>query len=461
MKSLVWLRRDLRLHDHVALFNAIHDSNELYICFIFDTLILNELPNKKDRRVEFIFDVLNNINAQLKKYHGLLIILYGDPCFEIPKLCHQLKIDTVFTNEDYETYAIHRDEKIRNILQSKKINFRLFKDQVLYRYDEVLNQSEKPYSVFTPYKNNHLKKLMSEGIKNYEIDLTKVKLGTVDDIKQSYQLEDIGFKKTNLKDLKISSSYKEIQNDIHDFTKRIKAYEVNRNFPAIKGVSYLSIHNRFGTVSIRELASLCLKNPSPGGEVWLSELIWRDFYFQIIVNFPHVQKNQSFKKEYNNLNYENNKYFFELWCKGKTGFPIVDAAMRQLNQTGFMHNRLRMIVASFLTKDLLIDWRWGEKYFADNLNDYDFSANNGGWQWAASVGCDAQPWFRIFNPTLQSKKFDPEAKFIKKYIPEISELDQKEIHDPYLIKTKKVAYPNPVINHAEQREKALLMFRNI
>jgi deoxyribodipyrimidine photo-lyase len=461
MKSLVWLRRDLRLHDHAALFNAIHNSDELYICFVFDTKILNELPNKNDRRIEFIFNVLKHIDAELKKQNGQLICLYGDPCIEIPKLCNQLNIDKVYANEDYEDYATQRDEQIKIKLQSKNIKLSLFKDQVLYRYDEILSQSGNPYSIFTPYKNNHLKKLVSEGVKNYEIDLTKVKFGQIVDIKQPNQIEDLGFKNTNLQQLKISTSHKEIQGDLKEFSKRINTYDSNRNFPAIKGVSYLSIHNRFGTLSIRELANLCLLHPSSGADIWLSELIWRDFYFQIIVNFPHVQKNQSFKKEYNNLNYENNQHYFELWCKGKTGFPIVDAAMRQLNQTGFMHNRLRMIVASFLTKDLLVDWRWGEKYFADNLNDYDFSANNGGWQWAASVGCDAQPWFRIFNPTLQSKKFDPEAKFIKKYIPEISELDQKVIHDPYLAKNLKVSYPNPIVNHAEQREKALLMFKNI
>lgn len=281
-------------------------------------------------------------------------------------------------------------------------------------------------------------------------------------------LESLGFKKTNLDRLKIPTGSSGGKYLLLDFEKRIDHYKQRRDYPGKKGVSYLSVHNRFGTISIREQALIAMNKQSEGSLVWLNELVWRDFYFQILSNFPYINDGASFKPQFDQIPFENNLQFFEAWKSGQTGFPIIDAAMHQLNQTGFMHNRLRMIVASFLVKDLLVDWRWGEAYFSEKLIDFDFSANNGGWQWAASTGCDAQPWFRIFNPLLQSEKFDPEGLFIKKYLPQLKPLDSKQIHRPHFFYEKdpdtfKVNlgkdYPFPIVDHAIQRKKALLMYQ--
>ncbi len=462
-KSLVWLRRDLRLHDNTAIFNASNETSLVTLCFVFDKNILDQLNDPEDRRVEFIKTILDDIRSNLNSIQSDIWILYGDPLTEIPKLASKIKADAVYVNRDYEKYGVLRDEKVKSILNEDNINFYSFKDQVLFEADEILTQKEAPYSVFSPYRNNHLSKLTITGSGYLNYNYKKITFEKFISEK-NYSLNDLGFKKTNLSSIAISTKADDIQNQIKDFKTRIDKYDRLRNFPAIKGVSYLSVHNRFGTISIREIADICLNTISSGSKSWLNELIWRDFYFQIIGNFPHVQDGLTFKEQYNNLQYENKLSFFDAWKNGMTGFPIVDSAMRQLNQTGFMHNRLRMIVASFLTKDLLIDWRWGEQYFKDKLIDYDFSANNGGWQWAASVGCDAQPWFRIFNPLLQSKKFDPEGTFIKKYIPELSMLDKKTIHDPHASKAdnpSKNSYPHPIIDHSIQRKKALEMFEKV
>ena len=459
-KSLLWLRRDLRLYDNAALFHALNESTSVHCIFIFDSNILQALENKKDQRVEFIWESLLQIKKQLNKFNSDLIVKYGDPKEIIPELVKDYQCDALYINKDYEAYARKRDTEIVNKL---KIECFQYKDQVLFEENEILTKSETPYSVFTPYKNSHLKKLFSEGINQFDCEsLSKnyAKLNPMPMLK----LEDIGFKESNLKSLPIPVGEDGGALLIEDFKKRIHDYGTKRNFPSIKGVSYLSVHNRFGTVSIRQLAKVALKASSEGASVWLSELIWRDFYFQILFNFPHVNEGKAFKLKYNDLKFENNPEYFMAWKEGMTGYPIIDAAMRQLNKTGYMHNRLRMIAASFLVKDLLIDWRWGEAYFAEKLIDFDFSANNGGWQWAASTGCDAQPWFRIFNPILQSKKFDSEGKFIKKYIPELSTFAASEIHDPWVEKkyytigeriTLGVDYPMPIVNHSEQRIKAL------
>jgi deoxyribodipyrimidine photo-lyase len=281
-------------------------------------------------------------------------------------------------------------------------------------------------------------------------------------------LGELGFEKTNLEDLDLPTGTSGGKNLLEKFYKNIKSYSTNRNFPSIRGVSYLSVHNRFGTLSIRHLAKLAIEADNDGALTWLSELIWRDFYFQIIANFPQVSEKKSFKSQFENLKFENDERKFEAWKMGQTGFPIIDAAMKQINQTGYMHNRLRMIVSSFLVKDLLIDWRWGEKYFEDNLIDFDFSANNGGWQWAASTGCDSQPYFRIFNPVLQSEKFDKDGSFIKKYIPQLAPLSVKEIHQPWVYFEKNkdafpiklgIDYPFPIVDHKEQRDMALSMYK--
>jgi len=467
--SLVWFRRDLRLYDHNALFQALKNSGAVYCCFIFDSKILNELNNKMDRRIDFIWHSLKEIKADLNKLGSDLIVETGDPVVIIPSLIKKYKCSALFINKDYERYAIDRDKEISKILAKNNTQLNKYKDQVIFEEKEILTQNATPYTVFTPYRNNHLKKIFNEGItqfdcESYKDNFAKFNFGPL------LTLKNIGFKKTNLSAINLRAGTKGGLILIEDFKKRIQNYDINRNFPGTKGVSYLSVHNRFGTISIRHLAKIALTNGSQGSSTWLNELIWRDFYFQILSNFPHIQDGKSFKIKYNNLKFENDEAKFRAWTTGNTGFPIVDAGMRQLNSTGYMHNRLRMIIACFLVKDLLIDWRWGEKYFADHLIDFDLSANNGGWQWAASTGCDAQPYFRIFNPTLQSEKFDPDGKFIKKYVPELGLLNKKEIHQPSVFFNKSpnnfpikigLDYPFSIVNHAEQKAKVMALFRNV
>ena len=467
--SLVWFRRDLRLYDHNALFQALKKSNSVYCCFIFDTKILDKLSNKSDRRIDFIWHSLKEIKLDLNKLGSDLIVEIGDPVLIIPSLIKKYKCQGLFINKDYERYAIKRDKQIFEILKTSKIESHEYKDQVIYEEKEILTQSNNPYTVFTPYKNNYLKKIFNEGINQfncepYLINLAKFNSSSFPTFKE------IGFKETNLLSMNLPIGTKGGLNLIDDFKKRINRYNTDRNFPGTKGVSYLSVHNRFGTISIRHLAKIALNEASEGSTAWLNELIWRDFYFQILSNFPHIQSGKTFKDKYNNIQFENNEEKFIAWKNGLTGFPIVDAGMRQLNSTGYMHNRLRMIIACFLVKDLLIDWRWGEKYFAEHLIDFDFSANNGGWQWAASTGCDAQPYFRIFNPLLQSERFDPDGRFIKKYIPELTMLNKKEIHQPAVFYNKSpddfpvnlgLDYPLPIVNHAEQKTKILNMFKGV
>lgn len=462
-KSLVWFRRDLRLYDNAALFNALLESESVHCVFVFDSNILEALSNKEDQRVEFIWESILQIKNRLNQLGSDLIVKYGDPISLIPEIIATYDCAALYINKDYERYSHERDKAIID-----RVNIPTFqyKDQVLFEEKEILSQSGNPYSVFTPYKNNHLKKLFFEGISQYDCDSLNQHYAKIKPT-PLLSLNDIGFKETSLKTLNVPLGMQGGQKLIEDFKDRIHSYKLKRDFPGKKGVSYLSVHNRFGTVSIRHLARIALDNPSDGSSVWLNELIWRDFYFQILFNFPHINNGSAFKVHFNELKFENNTEYFAAWKKGTTGYPIIDAAMRQLNTTGFMHNRLRMIVASFLVKDLLIDWRWGEAYFAEKLIDFDFAANNGGWQWAASTGCDAQPWFRIFNPTLQSKKFDSDGHFIRKYIPELNNLTANDIHEPWLEKNKIFAnqeinsgidYPLPIIEHPAQRAKALEIY---
>jgi len=467
--SLVWLRRDLRLYDHNALFQALKNSKSVYCCFIFDIKILENLSNKNDRRIDFIWHALKEIKTDLNNLSSDLIVEVGDPVVLIPSLIQKYKCSALFLNKDYEKYAIDRDKKIHDKLQKKNIKTYKYKDQVIFEEREILTQNNSPYTVFTPYKNNHLKKIFNEGITLFDCDSYKGNFARFKN-KPLQSLKEIGFEHSNISSISVPLGTRGGIALIDDFKRRIKNYNRNRNFPGVKGVSYLSVHNRFGTVSIRHLAKIALEHNSEGSSTWLNELIWRDFYFQILSNFPHVEDGKAFKSKYNNLKFENDEKKFSAWANGKTGFPIVDAGMRQLNSTGFMHNRLRMIIACFLVKDLLIDWRWGEKYFADHLIDYDLSANNGGWQWAASTGCDAQPYFRIFNPLLQSEKFDPEGKFIKKYVPELELLNKKEIHQPSVFFNKSpndfpvklgLDYPFPIVSHADQKPKIMALFKDV
>ncbi len=459
--SLVWFRRDLRDYDHAALSHALQESEHVFCIFIFDKEILNALKSKEDRRVEFIWESVKELKESLIQNKSDLIVLH-DKAFEAMSYAiDQFKIEAIFTNRDYEPAAITRDEQIKKLASSKNIAFHDFKDQVVFEKNEILTALEKPYTVFTPYKNNYLKKLSQMTIPRFDIDPWITNLSQFKS-QPLPTLKDIGFEATNLHDIKIHTGMSGGKLLVDDFKERIALYKKTRDFPAIKGVSYLSVHLRFGTVSIRQLFRLAQESFNEGAETWLNELIWREFYFQILFHRPDVAIGKAFKKEYESIAFENNPDYFKAWTEGKTGYPIVDAAMRQLNQTGFMHNRLRMIAASFLVKDLLVDWRWGEAYFAERLIDFDLSANNGGWQWAASTGCDAQPWFRIFNPITQSTRFDPQGKFIKKYIPELKNCTDEEVHAPWLSqKAEQFNYPNPIVEHASQRIKALALYKSV
>ena len=466
-KSLVWFRRDLRDYDHAALYHALKSSQQVYCAFVFDTDILNHLQDKEDRRVEFIWESIQELKNALQAKGGDLIVLHGKASTEIPSLAHQLKVAAVFTNHDYEPSAIARDAKVATELKTNHIEFHHFKDHVIFEKNEVLNMTGKPYGVFTPYKNMWLKTVNDFYVQPYPVDKYAKNLAKPK-ATQLPSLESMGFKRTNLASLRLPTGMQGGLVLFEDFKQRMNRYKDARDFPAIKGVSYLSVHLRFGTVSIRHLAREALQAATLGSQTWLNELIWRDFYFQILHHNPQVAEGKTFKDEYKELPFPNSEALFKAWCDGQTGYPLVDAAMRQLNTTGFMHNRLRMVAASFLVKDLLVDWRWGERYFEEKLIDFDFSANNGGWQWAASTGCDAQPWFRIFNPITQSERFDANGKFIRKYVPELGNCDDKEIHAPWLIPPLRQQslnmvighdYPLPIVDHATQRARVLALYK--
>ncbi len=466
-KSLVWFRRDLRDYDHAALYHALKTSAQVYCTFIFDTAILDHLQDKADRRVEFIWESINGLKTALQAKGGDLIVIHGKAQNEIPQLAHSLQVEAVFTNHDYEPSAIARDAYVTSELEKNDIAFHHYKDQVIFEKSEILSLAGKPYSVFTPYKNMWLKTVNDFYLRPYPVDsytqhLAKPAVSVLP------SLESMGFQRTNLSSMRLPTGMKGGLALFDDFKQRMSRYKEARDFPAIKGVSYLSVHLRFGTVSIRHLAREAMQFANLGSQAWLNELIWRDFYFQILHHNPNVANGKAFKSEYEALAFPNDVTLFQAWCDGKTGYPLVDAAMRQLNTTGFMHNRLRMVTASFLVKDLLIDWRWGERYFAEKLIDFDLSANNGGWQWAASTGCDAQPWFRIFNPVTQSERFDNQGKFIRKYVPELTNCNDKEIHAPWLIPPPRLQtlalcigknYPLPVIDHALQRTLTLSLYK--
>ena len=467
-KSLVWFRRDLRDFDHAALYHALKSSQQVFCVFVFDTEILDLLTNKADRRVEFIWESVKELKAALQKNGGDLIVKHGVARQIIPQLATELQVNAVFTNRDYEPSAIQRDENVAADLAKNDIEFHHFKDQVIFEKDEVLSLSNKPYSVFSPYRNAALKKLNDFYLKPYPVDTYIHHLAKVQ-ASELISLEAMGFERTNLSEMRLPTGMSGGAALFEDFENRMHQYQEARNFPAVKGVSYLSVHLRFGTVSIRHLARTAKNMANAGADSWLNELIWRDFYVQILHHNPQVALGKSFKPDFENLAFPNDERLFKAWCEGKTGYPLVDAAMRQINTTGFMHNRLRMVAASFLVKDLLIDWRWGERYFAENLIDFDFSANNGGWQWAASTGCDAQPWFRIFNPITQSEKFDASGKFIRKYVTELSKCTDKEIHAPWLISSIRQQslgliigkdYPAPIVDHATQRVLALSLYKS-
>ena len=465
-KALFWFRRDLRDEDNAGFTQALLAAKAVHTVFVFDTTILNELKNPFDRRVDFIWQSLVELEKALAQKGGGLQFEVGDPIKVIPALAKRLKVEAVFTNRDYEPQAVARDERVQGQLAKSEIAFYPFKDQVIFDPEEVLNQSGKPFQVFTPYRNAWLRKLKDQPILFYEAKGRHGVLKKPSPKEVMPSLERLGFKKTDLTELGIQPGMSGAKATLEAFLPHLSRYHLDRDFPARQGTSHLSIHLRFGTISIRALVAEALSQAGQGAEVWLNELIWREFYFALIAHFPSAAT-ESFKPEYRSLKFENNANLFKAWTEGKTGFPIVDAGMRQLNQTGFMHNRLRMIVASFLVKDLHIDWRWGEAYFAEKLNDFDLSANNGGWQWCASTGCDAQPYFRIFNPTLQSKRFDPTGEMIRQYVPELQSVPDRYIHEPVrmpLSLQESVGcrigkdYPTPVVDHAKARDKTLKLF---
>jgi deoxyribodipyrimidine photo-lyase len=463
--SVVWFRRDLRCFDHAALHAALTKSRRVYCAFVFDREILDNLPRRDDRRVEFIWHSLRELKQELARRGGGLIVLHGRARDEIPALAARLKADAVFTNDDYEPAAIDRDRAVSAALARERTAFVTCKDQVIFEKDEVLTQDGRPFSVFTPYKNAWLKRLGGFFMQAYPVEKYFGRLAPTPDERMP-GLAEIGFEPTNLLALNIAPGMSGAAKLFAGFRKRMAEYHERRDFPAVRGPSYLSVHLRFGTISIRALARAAWQAANRGAAVWLSELIWRDFYFMILYHHPRVAAH-AFRFEYDAIVFPNDPDLFRAWCEANTGYPLVDAAMRQLNTTGYMHNRLRMVTASFLVKDLHVDWRRGAQYFADQLNDFDLAANNGGWQWAASTGCDAQPYFRIFNPVTQSQKFDAEGKFIRKYVPELSGCDAKFIHAPWLMNAAQQAkagivigrdYPAPVVDHAVARRVTLELY---
>ncbi len=475
-RALVWIRRDLRCDDHAALYHALRRFDQVHCLFVFDTDILEALPSRQDRRVEFIHASVLQLHEMLQalaERSGVqgagLIVRHGPAADCVVALAQSLGVQEVLTHRDYEPQAIARDRRVQQDLQISGIAFSDYKDQVLLDRDEVLTQQGKPYSVFTPYKRAWLQKLDAFQRKPYPVERYAHHLAPLPAVETLPTLEQIGFARTNLQTLPLPVGMRGAQQLLQNFLPRMHGYKEARDYPGRKGVSYLSVHLRFGTVSIRQLAQLAHERAAQGDEgaqTWLSELAWRDFYFMILWHHPHVVT-QSFRPEYDNVQWDEAPDLWQAWCEGRTGYPLVDAAMRQLLQTGYMHNRLRMVVASFLTKDLGIDWRRGERFFAEHLNDYDLSANNGGWQWAASTGCDAQPWFRIFNPVTQSERFDPDGSFIRRYVPELAKLPNKHIHFPAAMPPLALQacgvqlgqhYPHPIVNHAAARERTLMRF---
>lgn len=472
--ALVWFRRDLRVDDHAALYHALKAFARVHCVFVFDRTILDALPDKADRRVEFIHGSVAALKQQLENLGGTLRVLHAVAETALPTLAQALGVQAVFTNRDYEPAAKARDAAVASALQQAGIAFISPKDQVIFDGDEVLTQSGKPFAVFTPYKQTWLKRLHQRGddfytraypVRRYTGHLAAPTAAALSP-EALPSLASLGFAPTNLAALGIQPGSAGAQAAWEAFQPRLDRYKQSRDYPALKGVSYLSLHLRFGTLSIRELVAHAAREANEGAQTWLSELVWRDFYQMILDHHPHVT-HAPWRADCTAIVWDEWPQGFERWSQGQTGYPLVDAAMRQLLHSGYMHNRLRMLVASFLTKDLGISWQAGEAWFARHLNDFDLSANNGGWQWAASTGCDAQPWFRIFNPVTQSEKFDPQGRFIRRYVPELAAVPDKWIHAPWLMPPAEQQrcgiiigrdYPAPLVDHAVARQKTLARF---
>lgn len=424
--SICWLRRDLRLDDNAALYYALRTGVPVLPLFIFDTDILDGLENKQDKRLTFIYDRIAEMAAQLKKMGSGFMVMHGRPIDCLKELCGAYDIAAVYTNHDYEPYARQRDKEVADMLREKNIMLHSYKDQVIFEKDEVLKDNGEPYTVYTPYSKKWKQKLDDFYLRSYP---TEKYYGNF--LKQEAAhlpaLETLGFERVayDVPPAKLNEAI-------------AKDYEATRNYPAVDGTTKLSVHLRFGTISPRKLAA----EVKDLNAQLLNELIWREFYQAILWHYPQVVT-ESFRKEYDHIAWRNNEQEFALWCKGQTGYPVVDAGMRELNETGYMHNRVRMIVASFLTKDLLTDWRRGEAYFAEKLMDYDLAANNGNWQWAAGTGCDAAPYFRVFNPKLQAEKFDPRGEYIRRWVPEYGSLD----------------YVQPIVDHKAAKDRCIAAYK--
>lgn len=424
---IFWHRRDLRIYDNAGLFKALKENDQVQPIFIFDALILGELP-RNDQRVLFIHQEIQRLKKEYQEMGSDLKVYFGNPIELIPSIAQQLSCSAVYTNRDYEPYALERDKQIFSSLDDLGISFIGTKDHVIFEKNEVTKDDGLPYTIFTPYARKWKATLNDSSLSSYSTELYQ------SHFKQNNQVQDlISMKELGFEDI-----------ELFPFPKRsfpesiVKDYHEKRDFPMVDGTSKLSLHLRFGTISIRQLARFAKER----NETYLNELIWRDFYQMIIYHFPHSVKN-AFKKQYDKIEWEQNEIHYKAWCEGKTGYPLVDAGMRELNETGFMHNRVRMVVASFLTKHLLIDWRRGESYFAEKLMDFELASNIGGWQWAAGCGCDAAPYFRVFNPTAQQEKFDKQKKYIQKWVPEYGT----------------AAYPSPIIDHVFARERILSRFK--
>ncbi|MGA8009193.1 MAG: deoxyribodipyrimidine photo-lyase [Thiomonas sp.] len=469
--GLVWLRRDLRLHDNAALHAALQCCDKVALVFVFDRDILDPLLRRglqADRRVEFIHAAVTEVDAALRMLGAALIVRHARAVDAIPAVAAELGAQAVFCGRDDEPEARQRDTMVEQALQRQGRGLSATKEHMIFERDEVLTGQGTPYSVFTPYRTAWLARYAAQPQRPVSTVLQAADLTLLPAaLRQPVPaLADLGFVTTNLRDLKLPLGVAGAKAMVEEFARRIDSYDQVRDFPARKGPSYLSMHLRFGTVSVRELVALAwarVQAGSSGAQVWLSELVWRDFYFQILFHHPRVVRS-AFKTAYDRIQWRNDPEQFAAWCAGRTGYPLVDAGMRQLNTTGYLHNRLRMVVASFLTKDLGIDWRWGEQYFADRLNDFDLAANNGGWQWAASSGCDAQPYFRIFNPVAQSEKFDANGDFIRRYVPELALLSAKDIHAPWTVSAVLLqaadlrlggTYPAPIVRHDLARAETL------
>jgi len=425
-KNLFWFRRDLRLHDNHGLKQALQSGKRVHCLFIYDTILLEELE-EDDPRLGFLDMEIKRLSKSLEKLGSRLSVWYGAPLEVFKKVTAIHHVDTLFLNLDYEPYAIERDSQVEFFLKSRGISMKGFDDQVIMPPLTILKSDGSPYTVFTPYSHRWMGRFEKEGVQNYRAE------------KYWDQLDTLGpWNFTSLLEHGFNPKEMVLPERVPDWD-RLRDYHQHRNFPAREGTSRLGIHLRFGTISIRDLAIEAAQN----NKIFLNELIWREFYQMILFHFPHVVT-RSFKPQYDRIRWLNNKGHFEAWCNGMTGYPLVDAGMRELNETGYMHNRIRMVTASFLTKHLLIDWRWGEAYFASKLLDYDLAANNGGWQWAAGTGCDAAPYFRVFNPALQQQKFDPSNEYVYRWVPECRSGN---------------AYPAPIVDHGMARNRALSVYR--